>query len=182
MDFTYDIFYYRWRSCTISYTFGTLPDRIGAYRYISAITSCDRLVDHINSMPQYCCVPGCTNSGGHVFPSDPELKKKWRVANIAWIKAFPLILMYFPIDYNCFVNQLYHKTKIICKKRITCKKKQGDFNFALQSREGDFRRYRESISSTSSGLVSSAIVVLINCLSTLTDAISRQQKQFTDNG
>jgi hypothetical protein len=39
--------------------------------------------------------------------------------------------MYLPIDYNCFDNQLYHKTKIICKKRVTCKKKQGDFNFAL---------------------------------------------------
>ena len=72
MDFIYDNFYDRWRSCTISYTFGTLPDRIGAFRYISAITSCD-------SMPQYCCVPGCTNYGGHVFPSDPELKKKWSV-------------------------------------------------------------------------------------------------------
>jgi hypothetical protein len=42
-----------------------------------------------------------------------------------------LIFMYFHIDYNCFVNRLYHKTKIICKKRATCKKKQGDFNFAL---------------------------------------------------
>ena len=41
---TYDIFYDRWRSCTISYAFGTLPDRIGAYRYIFAITSCDRLI------------------------------------------------------------------------------------------------------------------------------------------
>ena len=68
-------------SVLISYTFGALPDRIGAYRYVSAITSRDRLVDHINSMPQYCCVPGCTNSGSHVFPSDPELKKKRRVAN-----------------------------------------------------------------------------------------------------
>jgi hypothetical protein len=47
------------------------------------------------------------------------------------LKPFPLILMYLPIDYNCFVNQLYHKMKIICKKRVTCKKKQGDFNFAL---------------------------------------------------
>jgi hypothetical protein len=28
-------------------------------------------------------------------------------------------------------NQLYNKTKIICKKRVTCKKKQGDFNFDL---------------------------------------------------
>jgi hypothetical protein len=41
---------------------------------------------------------------------------------------FPFTL---PIDYNYFDNQLYHKTKIICKKRVTCKKKQGDFNFAL---------------------------------------------------
>ena len=49
MVFSYDIFYDRWRSCTINYTFGTLPDRIGAYRYISAITSCDRLVDHITN-------------------------------------------------------------------------------------------------------------------------------------
>jgi hypothetical protein len=30
--------------------------------------------------------------------------------------------MYLPIDYNCFVNQLYHKTKIICKKRVTSRK------------------------------------------------------------
>jgi len=68
-------------SVLISYTFGALPGRIGAYRYVSAITSRDRLVDHINSMPQYCCVPGCTNFGSHVFPSDPELQKKRRVAN-----------------------------------------------------------------------------------------------------
>jgi hypothetical protein len=37
-----------------------------------------------------------------------------------FLKPFPLILMYLPIDYNCFDNQLYHnwhKTKIICKKR-----------------------------------------------------------------
>ena len=27
----------RWCSCTISYTFGILPDRIGAYRYIIAL-------------------------------------------------------------------------------------------------------------------------------------------------
>ena len=66
--------------------------------------------------------------------------------------------MYFPIDYNCFVNQPYHKTKIICKKRMTCKKKQGNFNFALQSREGDFSRYRAKISPTSPGLVSPALI------------------------
>jgi hypothetical protein len=29
------------------------------------------------------------------------------------------------------INQLYHKTKIACKKRVTRKKKQGDFNFAF---------------------------------------------------
>jgi hypothetical protein len=31
-------------------------------------------------MLQYCSVSGCTNYGGHVFPSNPELKKKWRLA------------------------------------------------------------------------------------------------------
>ena len=55
--------------------------------------------------------------------------------------------MYFHIDYNCFVNQLYHK-------RVTCKKKHGDFNFALWSREIDFSRYRARISSILPGLVS----------------------------
>jgi hypothetical protein len=29
-------------------------------------------------MPQtQCCVPGCVNRGGHVFPTNVELKKKW---------------------------------------------------------------------------------------------------------
>jgi hypothetical protein len=60
----------------------------------------------------------------------------------SYVKPFSLILMYLPIDYNCFDNQLYHKTKIICKKRVTYKKKRGDFNFASYSRESDFgRRY-----------------------------------------
>jgi hypothetical protein len=54
--------------------------------------------------------------------------------------------MYLAIDYNCFDNQLYHKTKIIYKERVTCKKKQGDFNFTLQSRESDFSQYRARIS------------------------------------
>jgi hypothetical protein len=31
--------------------------------------------------------------------------------------------------------------EIICKKRMTCKKKQGDFNFVLESKEGDISRY-----------------------------------------
>ena len=42
------------------------------------------------------------------------------------------------IDNNSFVNQLYNKTKIICKKAATCKKKQGDINFALESMEGNY--------------------------------------------
>jgi hypothetical protein len=46
--------------------------------------------------------------------------------------------MYFYIDYNCFVNQLYLKTYIISKKGVTCTKKQGDFKFALESKKGDF--------------------------------------------
>ena len=31
-------------------------------------------------MPTRCCVPGCSESGDHNFPSDPELHMKWRVA------------------------------------------------------------------------------------------------------
>jgi hypothetical protein len=31
--------------------------------------------------------------------------------------------------------------QIICKKEATCKKKQGDFNFTLESREGDFAHF-----------------------------------------
>ena len=32
-------------------------------------------------MPQtQCCVPGCRNRGGHVFPKDLLLRKKWLTA------------------------------------------------------------------------------------------------------
>lgn len=32
-------------------------------------------------MPQYCCVPLCTNNkSGHKFPKDPQLRKKWQIA------------------------------------------------------------------------------------------------------
>ena len=31
-------------------------------------------------MPQYCCVPGCTNFGGHLFPEEKDLNLRWRVA------------------------------------------------------------------------------------------------------
>ena len=24
-----------------------------------------------------CCVPGCSNRGGHLFPKDEQLKKEW---------------------------------------------------------------------------------------------------------
>jgi hypothetical protein len=40
----------------------------------------------------------------------------------SWRQRLYTLGMYLPIDYNCFDNQLYHKTKIICKKRATCKK------------------------------------------------------------
>jgi hypothetical protein len=43
------------------------------------------------------------------------------------------ILTLYQLDYNCFVNRLYHKVQIICKKGVTCKKKQGDINLALES-------------------------------------------------
>ena len=75
---TYDIFYDRWRSCTISYAFGTLPDRIGAYRYISAITtSCDRLI--IYKVKYYASVLLC--AGLHKFwgscgPFRPRTEEK----------------------------------------------------------------------------------------------------------
>ena len=109
MAFTYDIFYDRWRSCTISYTFGTLPDRIGAFRYISATTSCD-------SMPQYCCVPGCTNSGGHVFPSDSELKKKWRVAIIKRLDENSKNLYWTPVALFTKILTITNCRK--CKTKI----------------------------------------------------------------
>jgi len=76
MVYTYDIFYDRWRSCTISYTFGTKPEYLAAYlitlRHFVSIVN--------NTMPQYCCVPGCNNFGGHRFPNEKKLNKKWRVA------------------------------------------------------------------------------------------------------
>ena len=62
--------------------------------------------------------------------------------------------MYFHMDYYCFVNQLYHKTKIICKKGATCKKKQGYFNFDFELREGDFNQYKRGTLPTSPGLAS----------------------------
>lgn len=51
-------------------------------------------------------------------------------------------------NYHCMIN------------RLTCKKKQGDFNFALESREGDFSWYRARISPTSPGLVSPEISIV----------------------
>jgi hypothetical protein len=49
---------------------------------------------------------------------------KIKMADSDWNQdSLSLILMYFHIDNNGFVNQLYHKTQIICKKGETCKKK-----------------------------------------------------------
>lgn len=31
-------------------------------------------------MPQYCAVPLCRNSGGHLFPKDQKQRKKWTLA------------------------------------------------------------------------------------------------------
>ena len=31
-------------------------------------------------MPTGCCVPYCSNRGGHAFPSDNERRKKWIIA------------------------------------------------------------------------------------------------------
>ena len=82
---------------------------------------------------------------------------------IAWIKPFSLILMYFNIDHNCFVNQLYHKCRLFAKKEQLAKKKQGDFNFVLASSGGlhfNFSWYRARISPSSSGLVSPGLSLL----------------------
>jgi hypothetical protein len=51
--------------------------------------------------------------------------------------------MYFPIDYNCFVNQLYCKTKIVYKKGVTCKKKYANFIFALG--DNDLQQYTNNV-------------------------------------
>jgi hypothetical protein len=31
-------------------------------------------------MPQYCAVPGCSDTGGFIFPKDEQLRLKWCVA------------------------------------------------------------------------------------------------------
>ena len=31
-------------------------------------------------MPNYCAVPKCRNNGGHKFPRDPTLRKRWVIA------------------------------------------------------------------------------------------------------
>jgi hypothetical protein len=46
------------------------------------------------------------------------------------------------------------------RQKVAQKKKQGDFNFALESREGDFSQYRMKILPTSPGLVSHAASTL----------------------
>ena len=28
-------------------------------------------------MPTGCCVPGCSNRGGHKFPTDTDIKNQW---------------------------------------------------------------------------------------------------------
>ena len=55
-------------------------------------------------MPSTCCsVPHCSNRGGHVFPKDEKLKKKW-------IKAIKRNM-----DRNKY--QLWNptKTSVVCK-------------------------------------------------------------------
>jgi len=68
------------------------------------------------------------------------------------------------MDYNCFVNQLWHKMEIICKKGVTCKKKRGDFNFSFEPREGDLSQYKARISATSPDLVSSDKFTMVSML------------------
>jgi hypothetical protein len=57
--------------------------------------------------------------------ADEKTLLEWK-----WFETHILSYSFFQIwellPFNCFVNQLYHKTQIICKKR-------GDFNFTLES-------------------------------------------------
>ena len=66
----------RWRWCTVSDTRTESKRKQGKQRgKRTTLVSCLWL-----KMPQYCCVPMCTNSGGHRFPKDESIKLKWRVA------------------------------------------------------------------------------------------------------
>jgi hypothetical protein len=58
------------------------------------------------------------------FLKNAAMFKTWQVDCLA-LKRLQ-ILMYF---HNYFVNQLCHKTKIICKKGVTCIKKRSKFKF-----------------------------------------------------
>ena len=31
-------------------------------------------------MPNYCCVPGCTNKRGHLFSTSEEMQMRWQIA------------------------------------------------------------------------------------------------------
>lgn len=45
------------------------------------ISQLNSLNCNISHMPTACCVvPGCSERGGHEFPSDPELSKAWVIA------------------------------------------------------------------------------------------------------
>ena len=61
--------------------------------------------------------------------------------------------MYFHIDYNCSVNQLYHKTIQFARKEWLSKRNKATL-ISLCSRGRDFSRYRVRISPTLPGLVS----------------------------
>ena len=112
----------------------------------------------------------CIDCGSNVRPRQEALQcdqcSQWqhRLCNTGKTKIICKI---------CFTSTL-NKTLnwIELKKRVTCKKKQDDFNFALYSRESDFSWYRARISPTSHGLVSpgsywiytNVILTVVYCL------------------
>jgi hypothetical protein len=64
--------------------------------------------------------------------------------------------MYFYINYNIALS-----ISFTIKRKLFARKEQlANFNFALESKEGDFRRNRVRILSTSPGLVSPESVLI----------------------
>lgn len=56
-------------------------ERLGTLQKAVASGDAVNTIIPVNKMPQYCCVPACTNSGGHRFPfKRPDIVLKWRIA------------------------------------------------------------------------------------------------------
>ena len=62
-------------------------------------------------MPTGCCVPLCSNQkGGHTFPSNPEIKKKW-LQKIKRLCKHP--------ESGKIVNWIPTKHSVVCADHFT---------------------------------------------------------------